>query len=193
MRTDWKSRPHNVKAQIGEAVADRMLIARQFMPYGPVFDGPHPFDRVAIHRNTLRPCCVEVKTKPCRNNHPDSGFNESQYKVYKTFEYRTGIPVYVVFVDERRKQIYGNWLSALEKPYQGARFEYPSRYCDKHGTEIIYFPLARMEILGTLEDDCASQLAALRRSDHDIPQYELDFGKPPMIPDPPVPYMPPPE
>lgn len=100
---------------------------------------------------------VEVKSKPRRDKYPDTGIPTRHYDDYKHIENKYGIQVFIAFVDEVLKKIYGNFLEELEKP-EG---RYPLRYAN-----VIYFPLSKMRDITMLTDEQCAELTALRESEY---------------------------
>ena len=80
------------------------------------------------------------------------------YGDYTHITEKYGIRVFIAFVDEREKSIYGNFLDELDKPSG----RYPLRYPD-----VVYFPLSSMRVISELSDEQCAELSALRVSRHD--------------------------
>ena len=143
------------KGQIGERIVDRWLIDRGFVPYHPIDGVAHPFDRLVASKDKSRLVVVEVKTKPRRYAYPDTGIDERHYQDYMNIWTRYRIPVFLAFVDEDMRKVYGATLKELVSP----RGEYPWHY-----RNIVYFPLSSMRDIAPLSDDDCTKLKALRRT-----------------------------
>lgn len=77
--------------------------------------GPHCFDKVAI-KNKKEMLIAEVKTKAARLYYPDTGFNLRNYREYQAIKEKYNVPIFVFFVDEKKRRVYGNWLAKKESP-----------------------------------------------------------------------------
>ena len=150
------------KGKLGETIVDMYLMDRGVIPYQPVLENvAHPFDRLCASRDKRRLFVVEVKAKPARYAYPDTGINISHWNDYTNIEDTYGIDVYIFFVDEERREVYGGRLDDLAKATiiedQERTLHYPMR---QNG--IIYFPLANMKTVAKLEDEQVERLEALR-------------------------------
>lgn len=136
------------------------MIERGVIPYAPINDGAHPFDRLCATKNKERVFVAEVKTKPRRKYYPDTGINVSHFNDYKAIQNRHKIDVWLAFVDEIQGEIYGNYLEALTKPrtinHGAKRLEYPMT---QNG--IIYFPLEAMITISSLSIESRARLVEL--------------------------------
>lgn len=157
---EWNDLPQVKKGNLGEEIVDRLLERKGYVPYHPVFDGPHPFDRICASADKKKLIIVEVKTKPARGSYPDTGINVSVYNVYKEIERTHNIRLYLAFVDEIKKQIYGGWLQNLDKTTSveiGGKYRvYP--VIEK---TIIFFPLVLMTKISDLTLEQAKKLRSL--------------------------------
>lgn len=159
---NWRESPAFQKGLIGEDIVDKWLISRGWIPYRPVVNRAHPFDRIVASSDKKSIAIVEVKSKPARNNYPDTGINVSHYRNYCDSSRKHNLCVFLAFVDERRKEIYGEFLSVLQKPRTVSGNSYPLEYGG-----IIYFPLCAMRTIAKLTEEQSNALADLRRSKHD--------------------------
>lgn len=151
----WETRLE--KGRIGERIVDAWLESKGYVPYRPIDGVAHPFDRLVASRDKKTIRVVEVKAKPRREKYPDTGIPTTHYNDYKHIQDKYGIQVFIAFVDEVLKKIYGNFLDELDKP-DG---RYPLRYAD-----VTYFPLSKMLDIKRLTDEQCAELAALRRSNY---------------------------
>lgn len=159
---NWGDRVEIKKGDFGEAIVDQWLISKGFIPYRPVIDCAHPFDRLVASRDKKTLCIVEPKTKPSRNNYPDTGINDRNLKEYLFIWDKYKIPIFLAFVDERKASVYGEWLHILMKKRTGANWEYPQTH-----NGITYFPLDAMRPIADLTHEQVIHLRGLRRSRHD--------------------------
>lgn len=143
------------KGNLGEAELDKYLIENGIIPYFPVRGVAHPFDRLCATTDKKNLFIAECKTKASRKYYPDTGINIKSYDEYKFITNKYGIDVYLYFVDEYKKSIYGN-LTELEKPRVANGNNYPLR----QGV-IIYFPLIAMIEVCKLTDAVAKDLREL--------------------------------
>lgn len=173
----WEDKQEVKKGDMGENFLDQYLFQTgKWIPYLPVFDGPHPFDRIAASLDKKELFIVEVKTKPRRKWYPDTGFNYKNYLEYKHLNEKYGIRVFVVFVDEYRGEGYGNFLDCLEIEVEiilgSKRIKYPLIDDSKYGCKIIYFPLSNMIIpLFKLTPQQCQKLKKLSK-------YSQDYSEP---------------
>jgi len=157
---DWNNKPQVKKGNAGEAILDEYLIERGIVPYAPVANRAHPFDRLCAKSDKSKIFIVEVKTKAARTWYPDTGINISHLNDYLNIQNSHTINVFVAFVDELKGEIYGNYLNILMEPKTVEHIsrngllktiKYPLR-----NPPIIYFPLISMRPLATIsEDNCA--------------------------------------
>ena len=101
------------KGKLGEAIVDMYLMDRGVIPYKPVLEeAAHPFDRLCASRDKRRLFVVEVKAKPARYAYPDTGINISHWNDYTNIQDTYRIDVYIFFVDEERREVYGGEFRA---------------------------------------------------------------------------------
>lgn len=97
----------------------------------------------------------------------------ARVRAFETAEETTGMPVFVLFIDEPLRRVYGNWLAELTEPralLQGkdhTRAAYPRLRQDRgRGQEILCFPYpAAFRPLGTVTSGRRFRLA--RGAEHD--------------------------
>lgn len=175
----WAERPEVKKGDVGEALVDDFLRGKQVIPYRPDYDGPHPFDRLCATADKRSIFVADIKTKAQRERYADTGIDLAHYGDYKHIETKYSLRVFLFFVDEKVRQIYGNWLHELEKPVtlpsrQGRPVSYPLR-----DRGIIYFPLAHMQPISAITLEKARELMALSTRSYEyggIEQRELFNG-----------------
>jgi hypothetical protein len=150
------------KGAIGEAIVDRWLRDKGWVPYRPVDGCAHPFDRLVASANKRKLCIVEVKTKPRREAYRDTGIERRHFDDYDHVTSTYSIPLFLAFVDERERRVYGNWWSILLQRRPSGR-PFPEAYpWTQKG--IVYFPLSIMRPIAELSDEQCRQLEALRSS-----------------------------
>ena len=154
----WQDRTTVRKGNLGEQIVHTHLENKGYVVYNPNTEGPHAFDKLAI-RNKQDIIIAECKTKARRNYYPDTGIDYRHFTEYKYIEERYNIPVYLFFVDEMLKKVYGNELSVLEEPrkvcfVRNGRQRVQQYPLTQNG--IIYFPITVMEDIAPLtETDCS--------------------------------------
>jgi hypothetical protein len=158
------------KGQIGERIFDEIAL-QQYYVYKPTEGSRHPFDRLLINRagnGDFGPVAiVDVKAINHRRGRLDTGVSISHYREYQALSDVTGLPVYLVFVDERAGKIYGNLLDELSRPMTIARnnkqWEYPliEDLETAVGGQVIYFSLVKMQHLAYLTDEQINELRAV--------------------------------
>lgn len=159
------------KGNIGEQIVQDFLEGKGFVCYRPVTEKAHPFDFLAIKDKTIA-IAAEVKTKALMNKWKATGFNLSSYKDYSRFSKNHNMLIFIFFVDENMKQIYGNWLHELEKPciVSGTAFPHVFRY---NGQDVIIFPFQNMRYIADLTEETAKQLQELSTRSYGYePEYE---------------------
>jgi len=176
----WEQRPEVRKGNIGENIVDEFLKAKRVIPYRPVYDGAHPFDRLCATADKKTIFIADIKTKPARTYFPDSGFNLSNYGDYTYITKKYGLRIFIFFVDEDAREVYGNWLEELEQPIQiehkGRVLSYPIR---ERG--IIFFPKANMRHIAQVDYTRAKELMDLstRNYEYSNNPNQMDLYKKP--------------
>lgn len=159
---DWQNKPEVKKGNVGESILDEYLIERGIVPYAPVANKAHPFDRLCAKADKSKIFIVEVKTKAARLYYPDTGFNISHLNDYQRIQDNHKIEVFVTFVDESKGEIYGNYLNVLMEPcvikHRNKIIEYPLRQ-----PPIVYFPLSVMLPLAIISEDNRATLVGLSK------------------------------
>ena len=155
----WEDRPQVQKGKLGQQIVERYLEAKGFVVYRPN-TGPHPFDNLCASPDKRRVFIVEVKTKPRRNRYPDTGFNIRNDQDYSAIRMKYSMEVFICFVDELERAIYGaEWLHLHKHrliEHNGEVLVYPWTH-----NGIIYFPLSAMKRIATLPSVDCMQLAQL--------------------------------
>lgn len=153
------------KGNFSEKILDEYLISIGIIPYAPVISKAHPFDRLCATSDKKKIFVAECKGKARRTYYPDTGINEKHYLDYIGVREAHNIDVWLFFVDEYVKKIYGNLLSELDKPreieHKGKTLKYPLVQPDYKGTVIRYFPLVAMVDIFDLNDDQSGELKQL--------------------------------
>jgi len=152
MSINWEDRITVIKGNTGEKIVTEYLIKRGYIPYSPDAEGAHPFDRLCATPDKKKIFIAEIKTKPARTYYPDTGIDMRHYNDYDNIQSTHNLQVFLFFVDQDRKKIYGNKLSILterkEVIYNNRLLVYP--ICDRG---IIYFPLCSMIQVGILTEE----------------------------------------
>ena len=136
---NWANKPEVKKGNIGEFVVEQYLQKRGFIVYKPTTQqNAHLCDRFCATPDKKHIFIADIKTKARRTHYPDTGFDIRHYLQYKAASLKYNLPIFIYFVDEYEKKIYGNKLSELEKPVtitdKGRQLSYPWK---QNG--IIYF------------------------------------------------------
>jgi len=162
----WQDRTEVKKGDLGEGLVDAYLLKNNIIPYHPVFDGAHPFDRLIATPDKKSLAIVDVKTKARRTYYPDTGIDNRHLKDYLFISNQHNLRVFLFFVDEFEKRIYGNYLDVLMEPrvinHNGKQINYPLNY-----HEITYFPLESMKNVSSLTDKESSDLKQLSQRSYD--------------------------
>lgn len=156
------------KGNVGERIIQDFLEQKDFVCYRPITEKGHPFDFLAIKDKTLA-IAAEVKTKALMSKMPATGFDEKHFKYYMEFAIKHQILIFIFFVDESLKQIYGNWLHELEKPCTVGDKQYPFVMKCKNGKTIRLYPYSKMKIIANLNDETVEQLKQLSTRNYEYP------------------------
>jgi len=135
---NWEDKTEVQKGNFAEDIVKEYLESRGFIVYKPVTPNAHAFDNLAI-KDKRELTIIECKAKARRKYYPDTGINISNYNEYKYISEKHKLPVFIFFIDESLAEIYGNFLSELEKEIHVNYKVYPLK---EKG--IIYFPIASM-------------------------------------------------
>lgn len=148
------------KGALGEQIARRHLESRGLIVYAPLTDGAHLFDFLCANKQKQSIVAAEVKTKPRRLHFPDTGIDVRHFNDYMAIQTKYGIDVFLYFVDEHERRIYGNKLQTLiasrEVDHNGKTIVYPLRI-----NGIIYFPLCAMVDVAQITEQDADAISAL--------------------------------
>ena len=148
------------KGDIGEIAVDNFLRSKGIVPYMPVFDGAHPFDRLCALPNKKNLFITEVKAKSKRKYYDDTGFNIRHYNEYLYIFEKYKLQFYICFVDEDLGEIYGGKLNDMRKEktvaYKNKSITYP--FFDRN---IVYFYQPDMEHIAWLDDETVTNLRNL--------------------------------
>lgn len=161
----WAERTSVRKGSLGEAIVDDYLRSRGLVPYAPIGDGAHPFDRLCATKDKRRIFVCEVKTKARRTYYPDTGINETHFNDYMRVVSTHAISVWLLFADEHERRIYGGSIERLAREraveHKGRVLMYPIR-----DRKIIYFPLCAMTDIAPLDEETAEELKKLSRRNY---------------------------
>lgn len=129
--------------------------------YWTNFDDNYNITDIVMERNDSI-CFVEVSTKQftLKSGHKVTGKNKAQIDRYVERQNKYGIKYFIVFVDIKKKEIYGNYLSnLLNLNYYNGK-EFPD-VINCGGQEITFFNLHSMITLCNLTDDQYEELTKL--------------------------------
>ena len=146
----WEDKTTVKKGNIGERLVLKFLEEKGFIVYEPITKSAHGFDKLAVKDKKVA-IIAEVKTKSRMNKYEATGFNYKHYQEYKLISKKHNLPIFIFFVDEHLKSIYGNWLKLLEVEKDG----FPLRICND---TIILFSLKNMIEVAKLSDNTCEEL-----------------------------------
>lgn len=163
------------KGNLGEQLVDKLLMEKGLIPYKPVADVAHPFDRLCATADKRNLYVAEVKTKARRNKYPDTGFDYKHFNIYMSLMKKHNLDIIVYFVDESLGQIYGGELVKISEPHdvhwtvngKQTLLRYPKIESTKYGEQIIYFPLELMTVFADLPQGERAQLKQLNTRAYD--------------------------
>jgi len=174
---NWNDQIQTQKGNLGEDIIDKYLKSIGLIPYFPQVDGAHPFDRLCATKNKKYLCIVDSKAKARRSFYPDTGINLKTFNEYLYMQEKYNIDVWIFFVDEDMKSIYGNKLHDLMQPHQiywkRKELLYPLRQRNGKGTEEIYFPLSAMKNIHELTEPEVQELKEFSSRNY---QYFTEVG-----------------
>ncbi len=101
------------KGLLGENFVRKMLNQKGWITYSPDCDGAHYFDILAT-KNKQSVIAVDVKTKARFNKWAAQGIDIRHYNEYMRFTQQTGIPFYLVFVDDKNGDVHAGELAKLK-------------------------------------------------------------------------------
>lgn len=113
MEMNWENKTEVKKGNFAEKIIHKYLEDKGYSIYKPTTPGPHCFDRLAI-KDKKYIIIAEIKAKAKLNNYDETGIELRHYNDYKYISDLHKIPIFIFFVDEMLKEIYGNYLSILE-------------------------------------------------------------------------------
>ena len=161
-QTNWQQKLTVKKGNLGEEIISRFLERKGYVIYSPeTKDKAHAFDRLAI-KDKEQIIIAEIKTKARRNKYADTGINKRNYEQYIKIQNKYNIPVFIFFVDEMLKKVYGNWLSKLIIPIIIEGKQYPLIL-----NNIIYFPLINMINIAELSEQQITELKKLSNRNYE--------------------------
>ena len=164
IRTDsaWHKHRKVKIGDYGEALVQSHVESKNFICYRPDTDGAHLCDFFILGKG-IGTIAAEVKTKPMRDKYPDTGFNIRHYERYKQLSDEHNMRVFVFFVDEKLKWIYGNYLDVLDTPFY-EDYGYPRNEVTDWGA-IRYYHIDSMKLIRPLTDEELLTFKELRGSD----------------------------
>lgn len=177
----FSSKTTTIKGISGENLCFEYLRAKGHTIYRPDKDDrAHPIDSFIVHGQKFTVCAADIKTKPKREAYPDTGIDLRHYGTYCYIKNVNNIPVFLFFVDEDEKRIYGNWLEILERrceiQHNGKKLVYPLWMGGQ-----IYFPISVMIHIADIPDDKVIELKKMRNTKFtgtfDSVQGFIDFEK----------------
>ncbi len=169
--SSWEDKKQVIKGNFGESIVDDYLESLGFVMYSPKTTGAHAFDRLAI-KNKETVVIAECKTKARRNKYYDTGLNYRHYLEYKKISEKHNIPVFLFFIDEMEKRIYGNFISELEKEFESNYNNITKKYpcIEENRSKIIYFPL---QVMRNIKDLTESEVEFLKLNSTRNYSYEF--------------------
>lgn len=162
---NWHDKKQVQKGDYGEMLVRKYLESSGWIVYEPKTEGPHAFDKLCV-KDKKHIIISEVKTKARMNKWNATGFNIRSYEEYNLIIDKYGIDIFVFFVDEMLKQIYGNKLTLLRKEYIAADGVYPMKI-----NNIIVFSLECMKTITKLNDNDIDYLI-----NHSSRNYEYEVA-----------------
>lgn len=151
-QTNFKELQTYKKGVFGENIVREYLESNGWIVYEPITDKAHAFDKLCI-KDKINIVIAEVKTKARMNKFNATGIDVRHYKEYCNIKDKYNIPIFIFFVDEYTKAIYGNKLSELQKEYKAKDGIYPKYIDTRNNKRIILFSLEIMKHIYNLTDN----------------------------------------
>ena len=167
--SEWENKKTVQKGNLGERIVQKFIESKGFIVYSAITEGAHAFDFLAIKDKKLA-IAAEVKTKSLMNKYKATGFNKSQWQYYMNFSKKHNIQIFVFFVDEHLKKIYGNWLSVLEEQREQDGRIYPFDLTTMYGATIRLYPFSAMKEIADIDDNTAQTLKDLSQRNYEYRQ-----------------------
>jgi len=141
----WSDAVTVKKGDYAEDIVRSIAEQYGYIVYRPVGDKAHAIDGFAVKfaPKDLIIIGIECKAKSRRNFYEDTGFNYSNFLIYKKIQEKYKIEVFIFFIDEHLAEIYGNFLKELSKKCVVNGLKYP-RVETCRGKKIIFFPISNM-------------------------------------------------
>jgi len=168
MAINFRDTKQYKKGNLGMRLVDEHLIKKGYIPYSPdAINKRHPFDRLVAKDDKTMIFIAEGKTKPARIYYPDTGIDIKNYNEYLYISKKYNLRIFLFFVDEDKKEIYGNWLDILDKEIPEAttlkatarRLNFPvPEFYPLREKGIIYFPLKLMRTICKLTEEQAEEI-----------------------------------
>lgn len=169
--SSFADRAQTRKGAIGEGLVRQHLERKGLVVYTPLTDAAHPFDFLCASGDKRTIVIAETKTKARRTYYPDTGIDARHLNDYMIVQERYGIDVFLYFVDESIKAIYGNALKTLLEPREITHRNKPIKYPLAVGG-IVYFPLNAMKTIAHISDAEALSIIALNTRNEAYPYPE---------------------
>jgi hypothetical protein len=150
--SSWKNRLQVIKGDYAEEIIDSYLESKGYVVYNTKTPTAHAFDKVAV-KDKQQVMIAECKAKARRNKYADTGINKRHYDQYKFIQDKHKIPVFIFFIDEMLKKIYGNFIELLERRTIIETKQYPCIEATQYGENIIYFPLQNVREVAELSEE----------------------------------------
>lgn len=152
---------------LGELIAAKILLTKNLEVKRTFISRPHLFDFILVNTLTGKiEFLADIKTKIEREIRNDSGIDDYFYNTYKKASEVNNLPFLLIFVDYRKKVVYGNTI------------EYLDDNCNPHKLEgKIYWDTDNMIVLGKLSDDEAKELKLLDERSSDYGGNKKKFDK----------------
>lgn len=167
----FADRTQTKKGAIGEGLVRQHLERKGLVVYSPITDAAHPFDFLCASGDKRTIVIAETKTKARRTFYPDTGIDARHLNDYMNVQSRYGIDVFLYFVDESMKAIYGNALKILVAPraitHKNKVLTYPLT-----AGGIVYFPLEAMKTIANISEAEALSIVALNTRNEAYPYPE---------------------
>lgn len=163
--SNWENLTTVKKGNIGERIVQEFIESKGFVVYSAITEKAHAFDFLAIKDKKIV-IAAEVKTKSLMNKYKATGFDIRNRKYYLEFSQSHNIPIFVFFVDEQRKEIYGNWLSTLEQVREQDGVKYPFNLKTQKA-EIRLYPFSAMKKIVDIDVEVADKLKTLSQRNYE--------------------------
>lgn len=156
-----------------EKLVTDYLISKQYVTYGTLTEGSHPFDNLFAKKKEgiWRIFFTDTKAKPKMLIYNATGIDLADYEHYIDIQERYGMRCFIYFVDYKLKKCYGNYLNKLIIRHTDGEFSYPRfGIKDNRGEDLVIFHMNNMRDIFDINENQCHMLEQLSGPEYKPPQ-----------------------